>query len=336
LSIIAKMNFGMRSFERINYLLRPNKSVERKMLSEMLAGISYIGDLSSYYYIGLGAVYFADFALFHKQLGISHMVSIEIDENAIKRCEFNKPFACIELRTGSSSTVLPNLQIDTNNSIIWLDYDNMISDDVFSDIKTVLAKMTPNSFFALTINAERSCLEFIKEDGEDDPVQALERVIGRDRFPKEYVGKRLTEKSYLALLYECLMNQIESSIITRNRVSNRPVVFQQTIFFEYKDGARMMTLGGFLFYEDEVRASLEKMAIQRLPFYKSGSDPFSIKCPILSPKEIQALNSLLPCDPMEDNRFKNSALNKFPVDNNMINQYLSLYRYYPSYFEVLL
>ena len=67
----------MPSYEKINYLLRPNKSVERKMVCEMLAGISSVKDLSAYQYIGFGSTYFADFSLFHRSFGITKMISIE-------------------------------------------------------------------------------------------------------------------------------------------------------------------------------------------------------------------------------------------------------------------
>lgn len=137
----------MPSYERINYMLRPNKSVERKMVCEMLSRISAVRNVSMYQYIGFGSTYFADFSLFHRNLGITQMISIEGEGRAKNRCEFNKPFACIDLRMGESSDILPNLDFNTKDSIVWLDYDGIISDTVFSDINTVVTAIRPDSFF---------------------------------------------------------------------------------------------------------------------------------------------------------------------------------------------
>ncbi len=51
------------SFEKINYNLRPNKCIERKMMCDALGRLSFIEHLDNYRYIGLGSPYFADFIL---------------------------------------------------------------------------------------------------------------------------------------------------------------------------------------------------------------------------------------------------------------------------------
>ena len=59
-----------RNDEIMNYLFRPAKNIERKMLCEALSRLSIISDVKHYQYVGFSSVYFADFSLFHKQLGI--------------------------------------------------------------------------------------------------------------------------------------------------------------------------------------------------------------------------------------------------------------------------
>lgn len=330
----------MPSYEKINYLLRPNKSVERKMVCEMLSSISTIEDMTSYQYIGMGSTYFADFSLFHRNLGISQMISIEKEEKAQDRCEFNKPFACIELKIGNSSNILPNLNINTRNSIVWLDYDGIISEAVFSDINTVVGMMKPDSFFMLSINAELKMLQKDSEEDEeddDDPKRILITKIGGQRFPNQYLDKNLTNKLYLEILYQCIIQEIYTVIQKRNGMEKNKVKFHQSIHFEYRDGARMLTIGGFLFQESEEECLLSKMGIQHLSFYRNSSNAYSIKCPILSLREIQALNSHLPCKAMDENGvFEDEELNKFPVTNRDINQYALLYRYFPNFAETLL
>jgi len=325
----------MASFEKINYLLRPNKSVERKMVCEMLSGISAINDLSSYQYIGFGSTYFADFSLFHRSFGIKKMISIEGNGQARERCEFNKPFGCIELKMGYSSTVLPNLDLSNKDSIVWLDYDGLISDIVFSDINTVVTQMRPDSFFMLSINAEISALE--NHEG-FNKTQYLKNLIGEERFPNEYADKTINKKQYLEILHTCIIQHIFAAVQRRNGMEDTKVEFRQTVHFEYKDGARMLTIGGFMFDADKADEHLEAMKLAQLPFYRAGEETYSIQCPVLSIKEIQALNTYLPCEPMDKDskRFEDDNLNSFPVNNNDIDSYASLYRYFPNFAETVL
>ena len=325
----------MPSYERINYMLRPNKSVERKMVCEMLSRISAVRNVSMYQYIGFGSTYFADFSLFHRNLGITQMISIEGEGRAKNRCEFNKPFACIELRMGESSDILPNLDFNTKDSIVWLDYDGIISDTVFSDINTVVTAIRPDSFFMLSLNAE---FILLKQEAESDIKQYLIDMIGEERFPNQFLDNEITSKIYLNILYHCIIEEIRTVVQKRNGMEDYELTFHQVVYFVYKDGARMMTIGGFLFKKDEENERMDKMAIHQLPYYRNSMEPFNIKCPVLSLKEIQALNSFLPREIIMDKKgeIKDEDLNNFPVENKDIKQYSFLYRYYPNFAETLL
>ena len=60
------------SFEKFNYLLRPSKQVERKLLIETMHHLAASGyPIYKYTYVGLGSIYYADFMLFHKYLYIN-------------------------------------------------------------------------------------------------------------------------------------------------------------------------------------------------------------------------------------------------------------------------
>ena len=325
----------MPSSERINYMLRPNKSVERKMVCEMLSRISAVRNVSMFQYIGFGSTYFADFSLFHRNLGITQMISIEGEGRAKNRCEFNKPFACIDLRMGESSDILPNLDFNTKDSIVWLDYDGIISDTVFSDINTVVTAIRPDSFFMLSLNAE---FILLKQEAESDIKQYLIDMIGEERFPNQFLDNEITSKIYLNILYHCIIEEIRTVVQKRNGMEDYELTFHQVVYFVYKDGARMMTIGGFLFKKDEENERMDKMAIHQLPYYRNSMEPFNIKCPVLSLNEIQALNSFLPREIIMDKKgeIKDEDLNNFPVENKDIKQYSFLYRYYPNFAETLL
>lgn len=98
------------SYRRINYALRPAKAVERKMLCETFRRLHPFARIERYRYIGFGSIYFSDFHLFHRALGISDMLSIEKDEHAKECFEFNQPYKCVRMDFRPSSEVLPELE----------------------------------------------------------------------------------------------------------------------------------------------------------------------------------------------------------------------------------
>ena len=172
------------SFEKINYNVRANKSIERKMMCEALQRLSFIDYLENYRYIGFGSAYFSDFILFHRNLGISDLVSIEKEIAKKSRFEFNIPFSGINMQYGLSSTILPNLELGTKKSILWLDYDDKISDFMFSDVDTFFKDAIPGSFFILSVNVEEEYQSFKPEN--EEPPQTLreyrlDKLINRTR-----------------------------------------------------------------------------------------------------------------------------------------------------------
>src|SRR4051794_20885935 len=111
------------SYLSVHYLLRPAKNVQRKMLCEALQRLSVYRPVNSYQYVGFGSVYFGDFCLFHRQLGIETMTTIEKHEPDEARVRFNLPYKCVDLKMGSAAARLPEIDWSTSPSISWLDYD---------------------------------------------------------------------------------------------------------------------------------------------------------------------------------------------------------------------
>ena len=66
----------------------------------MISRLTVFDYIKNYRYIGMGAKYFVDFSLLHKEFGIDNMYSMEINsaEKNRKRFEFNKPFNCIKMQ----------------------------------------------------------------------------------------------------------------------------------------------------------------------------------------------------------------------------------------------
>jgi len=70
------------SYRIINYALRPAKAIERRMLCAAFERLHPFQRIQDYRYVGFGSIYFSDFQLLHRQLGITDMLSIERDISA--------------------------------------------------------------------------------------------------------------------------------------------------------------------------------------------------------------------------------------------------------------
>ncbi len=74
-----------KSGNDINYSLRLQKNIERKIFGDILRSMSYFGPIEEYRYIGFGSFYYQDFVMFHKDFSIKEGVSIEICKNNFAR-----------------------------------------------------------------------------------------------------------------------------------------------------------------------------------------------------------------------------------------------------------
>lgn len=171
------------SYERINYALRPAKCVERKMMCDTFRRLAPFARVESYRYVGFGSVYFSDFILFHRALGMSEMISIEKDEDNQDRFEFNKPFRCVQLEFGESNDVLPKLAWDAR-SIVWLDYDGTLTGTVLKDVALLATNMVSGSVLALSYNVEPYEPPREAKSKESKPVKKAEtrRRLSRDEY----------------------------------------------------------------------------------------------------------------------------------------------------------
>ncbi|MCD1261995.1 hypothetical protein B5M42_024740 [Paenibacillus athensensis] len=304
------------SYERINYSIRPSKAIERKMLCESFRKLDEFAALETYRYIGFGSTFFSDFILFHKNLGITNMISIEKDIENQERFEFNKPFNCIEMEFGLSKEVLPTIEW-YYKSIIWLDYDTQINEDVLTDLNTIFSNIISGSIVVITCNAHYR------------PNQAY-HVMKKNlnnRMP-HYIKEDDCENWKAALRTRDIMyDEIVSVINTRNipRRTGNKFVFQQLFNFHYSDGTRMITFGG-IFFEEGEKERFEKCGFSRLPYIRTEKDPFYIEVPSLTIREIRNLDSQLPNENLADVMLPG-------VKSDDIRKYSENYRFFPTFSE---
>lgn len=315
----------MSSFDAINYALRPNKAVERKIVFSGMQKLTRILDLSAYRYIGLGSLWFVDFLMAHKILGINEMTSIEQNEIGHKRSEFNRPLACIEVLKGESTLTIPTLDLDKKPAIVWFDYDTSIGGPVLEDIGMLAPRCAANSILIATINAKRDDLPAKDESGREIDHEAGLRMVAGDLVPTPLAPKRLQSPQYPKLLCEILSNRFHSAAVNSGRTES----FVKLFDLAYSDGTPMVTVGGVLASADTADAIRTLVATPEF----EGVVEKTIAVPPLTMKEKMALDRLMPSVKSPTDAQMNKT--GFTLKREQIDTYHRYYRHYPLFGELL-
>lgn len=300
---------------KINYYLRQQKSIQRKMLCNLFNSINRIFDLHQYRYIGMGAKYFVDFLLFHREFGFQNMISIEADSENKEKYDFNKPLKCIDMHYGLSSEVLPNLDWTTSmRSIIWLDYDGYLEKFMLEDIETIISKLASGSIFFISFNSNWHKDKKRRE-------QSFKDSLG-NYCPNGLIQKDFTEKNKHSTQCRPINNTINNAVALRSDIK-----YSQLIDFVYKDGAEMTTIGGIILNDDD-KKQFDTLDFTHLEFVNriQNSDAFSLRIPPLTYKEAIRIFENLPCNDY-------STINVPGLDSEHIAQIAKVYRYYPLFIE---
>lgn len=307
------------SSDKINYLIRPAKQVERKLIIEALQCLGKSYDVANYTYVGMGSRYFVDFQMVHKFLGISDMISFEKEEDKIRRFDFNRPYNFIDLKPGLSTEILPILDW-SKDFVIWLDYDSKISPYMADDIKIICDNAKAGTILILTIDAEP------KRFDDKIPKNEIERMDFRiknlKKFIHPYYPQDLKRPDMAKMNFPKVLHKIVKEIV-RDCLRFNAVEFFQVFNFIYEDTSQMYTYG-CVFDEDGER--LKETRLYDLK-HISGDDNFiKIKLPILTSREKMLFDRLIPGIV--------EKLEEFEMSPEKLNTYEEYSRYYPQYFEV--
>jgi len=310
----------MSSYEEINYRLRPAKSIERKMLSDAFRRLSPFGKVDSYRYVGFGSIYFTDFSLFYKNLGIEDMISIEKNKDDDERVEFNKPYKFIDVLFGDSNDELSNIPWSSNSrSIIWLDYDGKLTSSVLKDISYVCSQAAAGSIILVSVNAKFSF-------NAPGPIEELKENVGLDHVDPTLINTDFAGWGGAEVYRGIINSVINETLKDRNGglTANCQLDFQQLFNFRYEDGARMLTTGGII-CDNGQKSILNSCGFDQLDFFRSEADAFLIHVPCLTFKEINFLDKNLPIE--------EAALDSIPIPNKDITYYEKVRRYFPNFIE---
>lgn len=245
--------------------------------------------LEEYAYVGFGGVAFVDFRLFHKNLGIRRMISIQdtVDRIAQKRFSENKPFKCIQMKFGRSSVVLGRLEL-RRRSIVWLDYDDLLASSMCLDMET-LARKGVKSGTVIFVSYSLALPVSVNDLG--DYLQSISNTFDgvSGKPPGEITSDLLAEvgrKTLSQRLNEALSDADAAQPFNERRRAH------QIAYFRYRDGVPMATIGWVISTEDD-EPSFKQCQFEKCALVRAGNTPYEIKIPILTPYEVRVLERRL-------------------------------------------
>ena len=313
------------SFRNVDYSLRPAKHAERKMLSEIFRRLRPFDSVENYAYVGFGSLWFSDFSLFHRALGIRDMTSIEREKHAQARIDANRPYSTIKMHYDESAVVLPQLDW-SKKSFVWLDYDDPITTDMLLDVQTVANHAVSGTVLAISVQSQQA--KEIQEAEQDKagpvPIDLFRDRFGREMVPGATIEADLYSWKFAALSRKMFSSQIDKVLAARNMSLGTfdRLHFHPICEIEYKDNAKMTTLVGILASTSDM-GTVRQCKFDTLDFLTATGKPIRIDVPVLTVREIRHLERQLP----------KSAI---PLDYGAIppgdaDRFAEFYRYLPNF-----
>lgn len=311
----------MNSPTKLNYEVRPCKFAERTMLLAVLQTITNKFE-GKYQYIGFGGLTFTDFKLFHRNLHIDIMHSIEGGSYSEDRLKYNSPYGFIQIHKGMSSTELTKINFDTK-TIVWLDYDGAIEDYTFSDLSLLLRKMPVGSVYIVSCNRELKNKENSDFSSVDEFVDVFKELSSSDLKISD-----LSASNDYKTIRKMFNKSVRNALKDRNMYGDS-VKFRQLfdIIYQENRGAKMYTYGGIILDHNYEEHLLE---VDDFPFiYRGEDEAYKIEVPNITLKESLLLNSCIGDENYSD-KIKNI------VTESCYQKYLKVYKYLPRFFDVRL
>ncbi len=309
-----------KSYLKVPYDLRPSKQVERRMLLDFfrrLAGCGIV--MESYRYTGMGSIHFVDHILFHKFLGMDKLVSVEKDEDIERRLHFNRPFRSVELKIMPIGDFIPELSTKEKH-IVWLDYDYQLSEEMIADVRACTSHLSVGSFVLVTVDSEPP------KDSKGAPDNlAYYRSVADQFWQLEW-----TRGDFSNELLHLRVRDLMSAVFREGVAGRSGVDVLPCISFVYADGHQMVTLGVQIGSDEQV-AQLDLVKKEGATYLVRDfrAEPFYIDVPILTRRERLFLETVMPSSDHEE-------VLDVGVSEEVFEQFRKVYRFLPSYAELLL
>jgi hypothetical protein len=278
-------------------------------------------DITDAVYIGFGSVWFADFVLAHRMLGIQSMISIESDPVTFKRAEFNRPYRTLEVVEGESSDETPRLldrpELADRQWIIWLDYDKGLDVTKLEELTELVRRLPPNSILLTTFSA--LARKYGLGPRGSKKVNSLFDLSGPESISqKDYDD----DDALMRFLAKALEDFLVSKAVQATKH------FVPAFRLLYRDSTPMVTIGGVL------PSGASEQAIRKIVSDAKweGQPADAIEAPPLTVKEIMALQALLP----DSKGLARSDVQHlgFDLEDAQLRSFVDHYLNYPSFVQV--
>jgi hypothetical protein len=337
------------SFERFNYMLRTNKHIERKLVFDLLATAAQKLSFSNHWYLGFGSMWFGDFRLADRLLGIEKMISIERADYA-ERANFNRPLAGIVVSPGDSNAVLGSMGATEweNPVVAWLDYDGKLDEDVVKDIATLLQNAAINSVVVITVNAGFGSYKTKTEGAKRARAQTVaglvESYLGSAAIASKYEPEEkspgafidsVKEVDFPMFLSEAMLTYMEHNAISLAREHDGGrMKFVPLYRLHHKDGVDMITVGGVI--TTELDSAAWEKCLHENPILSEAGGKTTYQRLDLIPvtiKEKIALDSCLPEPSGEAAYIANAKVAGIKLSDDEMSKYRKFYRHFPVFVE---
>lgn len=311
----------MNSSKTLNYETRPVKFTERKMLLATIIKLLHHFK-TPYQYIGLGGITFTDFKLFHKELHLNEMYSIEGGEFTSEKLNFNNPFSFIKVLSEKSTISLTNGEIDlTKKSFVWLDYDECLENFVFEDITALFSKLPAGSIYLFTCNRQLDN----KKHNVPYSVEDFKEKFG-SYTPFDLTASELSRKTSFKGIRKAVKLHLETVLKQRSNSEGIEYNFHQlyNILYNENRGAEMFTYGGVMTNESD---NVDDLDFSEFEFIKLDEEPYEIILPNFTRKEIDLVNSYL-------HEKEQELIDLKIVEEKEVADYKSIYKYMPQFLDV--
>jgi hypothetical protein len=313
----------MSSFDVINYSLRPSKSIQRQLVFEGVRQLQSGLDLARLVYVGFGSIWFTDFVMAHKVLGVDDMVSFESDDVGFRRAVFNAPYATVRVKHGLCSLMLPTLYEDELFArrpwMVWLDYDYEFNETVADDLRSLVEKAPVSSIVLVTFNGAE-----MKYGHANERPERLRQVFGAvvpDELPKRACRDEQMQET-LADLTMDFMKSVAADLA-------RPGGFVPAFRLIYKDTAPMVTVGGLLPPRGAVGTAAALVSDANWPCRPAKP----VTAPHLTIREATVLQSQLPrVDHLTRELVRDLG---FDLEVGQIEAFETYYRQYPAFAQIV-
>lgn len=310
----------------LQYDLRPAKQVERRMMFDAFQVLLAAGfPIRTYKYLGMGSVFFWDYMLFHKLLGIRDLTSVEIDASITQRVDFNKPFRLVTVQMQPIGSALEGLSSGKRH-IVWMDYDEKVSGSMLADATQAGTMLGDDSICLITVDIEPPTVDREGEDRRAPNVVWAEyyKQIAGSLWDYRWTSDDFVRASLWARVTDLLRRAIESGCTGQSKT------FLPIFHFLYRDGDhQMMTVGG-MFGGKAQRARIRRSELREAVYYRDSFDnPYKIRVPRFTRRERYLLDREMP-------RNAGWSPTEFEAAEEDLGSYSEIYRFLPAYAELLL